>query len=165
METKVKTKVEEDLQGKIKGMFFLIQDAVEKLSSELDRSYQLYKIGEKTEISKKLEKIVTDEPGKMESDLIEKLLKTLNILGKKVVVDGFIKSSNLIESAYILSENENRILYGVVPKDESEEELRSKISEFYLETSTWEMFKHTEPLFQVIPNNLIDKIKFKSTII
>lgn len=156
---------DKELEGKIKGMFFMIQTTTEKFLEELDRSYQLYKIGEKTEIAKKLEKIATDQKiGSMETELISKLLNTLNTLGKKVVIDGFVKKSELIEKAFLLSENESRILYGLVPKKDKEEDLRESISDFYFQTSNWEMFRYTEPLFQVIPENLLGKIKYKASI-
>ena len=157
---------DKELEGKIKGMFYMIQTTTEKFLEELDRSYELYKIGEKTEIAKKLEEIATQEKiGNMETELISKLLNTLNTLGKKVVVDGFLKNSDSVESAFLLSESESRILYGIVPKKDKENILRESISKFYTQTSNWEMFRYTEPLFQVIPLDLKDKVKFKSTII
>ncbi len=163
--TQSKLNSESEFQGKIKGMFYLLQTNIEKFLEELDQSYELYKIGEKTEIAKKLEEIASAHiPGKMETELIGKLLKTLNIIGKKVVVDGFIKNSKNIANAYLLSENESRILYGIVPKPNKEQEVRDSINFFYSETSHWEMFRYTEPLFQVIPNDLIEKVKYQTTI-
>lgn len=156
---------ESELQGKIKGMFFMIQTTTEKFLEELDRSYELYKIGEKTEIAKKLEEIATGyKVGNMETELIGKLLNTLNTLGKKVVIEGFLKNSEHIHKAFLLSENDSRILYGLVPKTDKEEELRKSINDFYTQTSHWEMFRYTEPLFQVIPEHLTDKVRYKSSI-
>ncbi|MEN9440590.1 MAG: hypothetical protein RLZ33_666 [Bacteroidota bacterium] len=164
-EIRANTSSTSEIEGKIKGMFFLMQSTTEKFLEELDRSYELYKIGEKTEIAKKLEEIATGQKiGNMETELIGKLLNTLNSLGKKVVVDGFLKNSEAVERAFLLSENDSRILYGLVPKENKEEELRKSISNFYAQTSNWEMFKYTEPLFQVIPKNLSSKVKFKASI-
>lgn len=160
-----KINTDKELEGKIKGMFFMIQTTTEKFLEELDRSYALYKIGEKTKIAKKLEQIATGQKiGSMENELIGKLLNTLNSLGKKVVVEGFLKNSTALDQAYILSENNSRILYGLVPFDGQEQELRKSINNFYAQTSNWEMFKYTEPLFQVISKNLIDKVKYQSSI-
>lgn len=156
----------EALEAKIKGMFYLLQTSTEKFLEELDRSYELYKIGEKTKIAQKLEEIASEsEPGSMETDLIAKLLNTLNGLGKKVVVDGFLLNSKLIETAVVLSENDSRIFYGVVPKSGKENQLREAISDFYAETSHWQMFKYTEPLFQVIQPELLSEIKYQEKIV
>lgn len=156
---------DKELESRIKGMFFMIQASTEKFLEELDRSYELYKIGKKTEIAKKLEEIATGQNiGNMETELIGKLLNTLHTLGKKVVIDGFLKNTDTVKKAFLLSEDDNRILYGVVPQDCREEELRKTINSFYSQTSNWEMFRFTEPLFQVIPENLIDKIRYKSSV-
>ncbi len=163
--TREKISSNEEIQGKIQGMFYMLQTTTEKFLEELDRSYALYKIGEKTAITKKLEKLATTRNvGQMETDLISKLLKTINALGKKVVIEGFVKNLDVVAEAYILSETENRILYGLVPKAGQEQKLRSLVAEFYSNTSNWEMFKYTETLFQIIPKELKDKVKFLSQI-
>lgn len=161
------SKEKEKVTSEIKGMFYLLQTNTEKFLEEVDKSYELFKIGDKTEITKRLEKIATEySPGQMEAELVGKLLNTLRNLGKSVVIEGFINKNENISSAVVLSENDRRIMFGVVPKEEeSEKNLRKDISKFYEQTAHWNMFRYTEPLFQVIPKNLFSKINYKDKIV
>ncbi len=155
----------EKVSSEIKGMFYLLQTNTEKFLEEVNKSYELFKIGDKTEITKRLEKIATEySPGQMEAELVSKLLNTLRMLGKSVVIDGFINKSDYLDEAVILSENDRRIMFGLVPKEESEESLRKDIAKFYAQTSHWNMFRYTEPLFQVIPKDLLTQINFQERI-
>jgi len=165
-EQNTKTQTEFTFDERIKGMMYSLQLNTESFLNELNRSYELYKIDCKTDMAKHLEQIVLEaKPGKLENELLEKLLLTLNNIGKKVVIDGFLKKLDHVSNAYLLSESDNRVLYGVVPKNGKDDSLRLEISNFYSETSNWEVFKHTEPLFQVIPAELIGKVKTLQVVI
>ena len=147
------------VSGEIKGMFYLLQTNTEKFLEEVNKSYELFKIGEKTEITKRLEKIAAEySPGQMEAELVSKLLDTLRSLGKSVVIDGFINKNENLDQAVLLSENDRRIMFGLVPKDDAEAALRKDITKFYSQTSHWNMFRYTEPLFQVISKELLPRI-------
>jgi len=47
----------------------------------------------------------------------------------------------------------------LIPKENMEDALRESVSSFYSQTSNWDMFRFTEPLFQIIPSHLMGKIK------
>lgn len=153
------TKANEKIKSEVKGMLTMLQISTEKFLEELNSSYDLINIDIETDLTKKIKKIIKDtEPGKMENGLVDKFLMSLTELGKKIIIEGYIKRNDKIDSAYILSESAGRVLYGIVPKDNLDSEVRGYISNLYSTTSHWEVFKHSEPLFQVIPKRLISKI-------
>ena len=82
--------------GQLKAILYLLQTNLEEFKDEVDSSYELLKIGEKTSLSKKIEQKM-DNPVKDIFEFSSKIDNQVNYILDKVI-RGFLKLLNLMKS-------------------------------------------------------------------
>jgi len=157
METIQDTKTAVDHKvGQLKAILYLLQTNLEEFKEEVDRSYELLKIGEKTDLSKKLEDTLEDP-----INSIFKLSSNIDHQIKEIVdriVKAFLKhNSSIIQSAYKTKTSLNDLHYSIVLNSDDIEN-RNKIFDFFDKFDLLDISTKYPVYFQFVPAELIDKI-------
>lgn len=165
MEAKVinKKSVEQKKEGQLKAILYLLQTQLEEYSSEVDKSYALLKVGEKTHLTKNIESTIDDPFGsmaKMTSDIDEKLRAIIN----DFAISFFKYKRNIISNVYKSSTSLNNLHYSIVLKQDNFKN-RNSVFEFFDTYDLQEISTKYPVYFQFTPIELVDKIKNKEVII
>ncbi|WAC15267.1 hypothetical protein [Dyadobacter pollutisoli] len=149
----------ETTDKKLTSILYLLQTQLEEMKDEADRSYELHKIGEKTDLVKYIEQRLDDPFGglvKMSNNLDSQLKDLLNVFVKH-----FLRSNReLISSAYLDKTQREDLNYSIILNEDSLES-RIAILNFY------EIYDQIEPTlkfpvhFQFVPDQLADRISYK----
>jgi hypothetical protein len=134
----------------------LLQTNLEEFKDEVDRSYELLKIGERTDLSKRIENTLENPINSIFqlSSNIEQQIK--EIIDR--IVKGFLRhNSAIIYSAFRTKTTMNDLHYSVVLKDDNIDN-RNAIFDFFDKFDLLEFSLKHPVYFQFVPQELIDKI-------
>ena len=142
--------------GQLKAILYLLQTNLEEFKDEVDRSYELLKVGEKTNLSKKIENTMEDP-----INSIFKLSSNVDNQIKEIVdriVKAFLKhNSEIIQGAYRTKTSLNDLHYSIVLKKDDIGN-RNKIFDFFDKFDLLDISSKYPVYFQFVPIELIDKI-------
>lgn len=142
--------------GQLKAILFLLQTNLEEFKGDVDRSYSLLQIGEKTPLLKSIENTL-DNPMRaifeMSSSIDDKV---------KSIIDRFVRfflieKRSLIRAAYNSKNSSNNLHYSIVLKDDVIEN-RNLILDFFDNFHEMEISERYPVYFQFIPIELVKKI-------
>lgn len=142
--------------GQLKAILYLLQTNLEEFRDEVDRSYELLKIGEKTDLSKKIENTIEDP-------LTSIFNMTSNIDDQvKDIVDRIVKSflkhnAEIIQNAYRTKTSMNDLHYSIVLKTDDINN-RNRIFDFFDKFDSLEISRKYPVYFQFVPLELADKM-------
>ncbi len=161
METNQKPKtITHSKSGQLQAILYLLQTNLEEFKDEVDRSYELLKIGEKTNLSEKIEATIDDPI----SSIFKLSLDIDNQL--KSIVDRIVKSflkhnSSILQSAYQL--NTTNLQYAIVLKNDNIDN-RNKIFDFFDKFDLLDIADKVTVNFQFVPAQLIEKMFVQKSI-
>lgn len=144
--------------GQLRAILYLLQTNLEEFKDEVDRSYELLKIGEMTELTKKIE-------GTLSNPIDSVLNVSNNIDGQvKQIVDIFVKSffrknKATVNSAYRSKTSLNDLHYSIVLKEDNIDN-RNKIFDFFDKYDLLEIANKYPVYFQFIPVELVNKLNY-----
>lgn len=142
--------------GQLKAILYLLQTNLEEFKDEVDRSYELLKVGEKTDLSKKIENTMEDP-----INSIFKLSSNIDDQIKEIVdriVKAFLKhNSQVIQGAYRTKTSLNDLHYSIVLKEDNIEN-RNRIFDFFDKFDLLDISSKYPVYFQFVPIELIEKI-------
>ncbi len=147
----------------LKAIIFLLQTNLEEFKSEVDSAYALLKIGEKTDLSQRIECMMDDPLSN-----IFNLSCTVDDQAK-IFIDRLVKSflrhnSGLIISAYRTSTYFKDLHYTIVLKSDNRES-RDAIFKFHEKYDILDISHKFPVYFQFTPIELIHKIPVEEEII
>jgi hypothetical protein len=151
------TNAEQQL-GQLKGILYLLQNKLEEFKEEVDRSYELLKIGELTDLSKKIESTLSNPVGSVfhVSNKIDDQVKH--------IIDKFVSSFLRIKKPYITAAYRsktslNDLHYSIVLKDDNIEN-RNKVFDFFDKYDLLDISSKYPVYFQFVPIELVEKINY-----
>lgn len=142
--------------GQLKAILYLLQTNLEEFKEEVDRSYELLKVGEKTGLSKQIENTIEDPINSifMLSSNVDNQIK--EIVDR--LVKAFLKhNSQIIQGAYRTKTALNDLHYSIVLKNDNIDN-RDKIFDFFDKFDLLDISNKYPVYFQFVPVELIDKI-------
>jgi len=144
--------------GQLKAILYLLQTNLEEFKDEVDRSYELLKIGEMTQLTKKIEGTL--------SNPIDSVSQVSANIDKQVkhIVDIFVQSffrhnKSLLSSAYRSKTSLNDLHYSIVLKEDNIDN-RNKIFDFFDRYDLLEISSKYPVYFQFVPVELVGKINY-----
>ncbi len=144
--------------GQLKAILYLLQTNLEEFKDEVEASYELLKIGQKTTLSKKLEKTI-ENPISEIFQFSNKIDTQVDFILDKMI-RGYLKKNNtVIEKAFKTRENLNDLHYSIVLKEDNTHN-RSVFFDFLNKIDVANISQKHNVYFQFIPSKLVDKIKF-----
>ena len=155
------TKNDNKLQ-QLKAILYLLQTNLEEFKDEVDSSYELLKIGEKTSLSKKLEQKI-DNPINDIFEFSSEIDYQVNYILDKVVRGFLKKNSNVIDKAFKTKENHYDLHYSIVLKEDNINN-RTKMFSFLDKFDVMDISQKHPIYFQFIPKQFIDKINYQEEI-
>lgn len=142
--------------GQIKAILYLLQTHLETFSNEVDRSYALNNIGEKTPLINDIEKMIKD-PVSGILDLSSNIDNKLKKIIEKVVISYLTHKSEIIEVAFKTKTMSDDLHYTIVLKEDNNEN-RNSIFDFFDSFDMNELSKNHPVYFQFVRKDLIGKI-------
>lgn len=144
--------------GQLKAILYLLQTNLEEFKDEVDRSYELLKIGEMTDLTKKIEGTL--------SNPMDSVLNVSNNIDSQVkqIVDIFVKSffrknKTVVSSAFRSKTSLNDLHYSIVLNEDNIDN-RNKIFDFYDKYDLLEISYKYPVYFQFIPVELVNKLNY-----
>ncbi len=161
MEKQITTEVDNKL-GQLKAILYLLQTNLEEFKDEVDRSYELIKIGEMTDLSKKLETTLSNPL----SNIFE-ISKNIDT-EVKYIVDKFVKSflrsnKGVVSSAYRSKTSMNDLHYSIVLSDDNMAN-RNKIFDFFDRYDLLDIASKYPVYFQFVPAELVEKVTYSEVV-
>jgi hypothetical protein len=142
----------------LKAILYLLQTNLEEFKDEVDRSYELLKIGEMTQLTKKIEGTL--------SNPIDSISQVSANIDKQVkhIVDIFVQSffrrnKALLSSAYRSKTSLNDLHYSIVLKEDNIDN-RNKLFDFFDRYDLLEISSKYPVYFQFVPVELVGKINY-----
>lgn len=142
--------------GQLKAILYLLQTNLEEFKDEVDRSYELLKVGEKTDLSKKIENTIEDpiySIFKLSSNIDNQIKEIIDRIVKSFLKD----NSHIIQIAYRTKTSLNDLHYSIVLKNDSMDN-RNKIFEFFDRFDLLDISSKYPVYFQFVPIELIQNI-------
>jgi hypothetical protein len=148
--------------GQLKAILYLLQTNLEEFKDEVDRSYELLKLGEMTELSSKIENTL--------SNPIDNVFQVSSNIDTQVkyIVDKFVRSflnknKTIISSAYRSKTSLNDLHYSIVLNEDNLEN-RNSIFDFLDKYDLLDIANKYPVYFQFVPAELINKINFSEEV-
>ena len=151
----IHTASEKKLQ-QLKHILYLLQSNLEEFKEEVDRSYALLQIGEKTEFTKSIEKRLSDPLGDF-SNISDKIDQEVKGIIKSMAKNFFSRNKSLVEKVLLSNTSLNHLHYSIVLKDDNIDN-RNIIFEFLNRYDLLDMGNKYPVYFQFIPTELAHKI-------
>ncbi len=149
--------------GQLKAILYLLQTNLDEFKDEVDRSYELLKIGEKTPLSQKIEQSL-DNPIESIFGMSIAIDAQVRIIVDRIV-RAFIKSrANLIEAAFKTKLPTADLHYCIVLKKDSTQN-RAKVFEFLDQYDLIDISENYPVIFQFVPVELVSEIEVQEEII
>ncbi len=148
--------------GQLKAILYLLQTDIEEFKDEVDASYALLNIGEKTPLSKKLEKTL-ENPVEDIFQFYSKIDSQVNQILDKIIRGYFKKNYLALEKVYKTSESPNDLHYSIVLREDNIEN-RDIFFDFLNKIDLANISQKHNVSFQFIPSKLVEKIKFSEEI-
>jgi hypothetical protein len=144
--------------GQLKAILYLLQTNLEEFKDEVDRSYELLKIGEMTDLTKKIEDTL--------SNPMDSVFLVSNNIDNQVkhIVDIFVKSflrnrKSIVASAYRSKTSLNDLHYSIVLRDDNIDN-RNKVFDFFDKYDLTDVSAKYPVYFQFIPVELVSKLNY-----
>jgi hypothetical protein len=146
----------------IQSILYLLQESIERLKNEADRSYALFEVGTKTPLTKKIEDFVKNPlKGIIESSsTIDIQVKSLI---SRLVEQFFISKNDILRNVFLTKNPTNDLHYSIVLKNDTIEN-RASIFLFFELYNQLDMYYRYPIFFQFVPEGLLDKINITSEI-
>lgn len=144
--------------SQLKALLYLLQTNLEEFKNDVDASYELLKIGEKTELSKKLEQKIDNPIGDL-FQFYNKIDIQVSQILQKIIFEYFKKNKERIEKVFKTNESLTDLHYSIVLKDDNIEN-RTYFFEFLNKLDLENLSLKHKILFQFIPAQIADKVKF-----
>lgn len=144
--------------SQLKALLYLLQTNLEEFKDEVDASYELLKIGEKTELSKKLEKKI-DNPIADLFQFSNKIDIQVSQILSKIIQGYFKKNNSIINQVFKTRESITDLHYSIVLKNDTIDN-RVIFFDFLNKLDIDNLNQKHNIYFQFIPSHLVDKIKF-----
>ena len=151
----INTASEKKLQ-QLKHILYLLQSNLEEFKDEVDRSCALLQIGEKTEFTRSIEKMLSDPLGDF-SNISEKIDHEVKGIIKSMAKNFFNGNRALIEKVLISNTSLNHLHYSIILKEDNIDN-RNAIFEFLNRYDLLDMTNKYPVYFQFIPTELAHKI-------
>jgi hypothetical protein len=135
---------------------------LEEFRNEVDSSYELLKIGEKTSLSQKIESKI-DNPIKDVFEFSSKIDNQVDYIIDKIIRGFFKKNAFLIEKAYKTKQSLNDLHYSIVLKNDTLDN-RTKLFSFLDNFDLMDISQKHPIYFQFIPESLSEKINYNEEI-
>jgi hypothetical protein len=158
----IKTSVDQKAD-QIKAILYLLQTHTEEFKAEIDRAYALLKVGEKTDLSNKIEKIMDDPLSNIfqissgvdtqAKELIDRLVKSFLNFNKEIIRQAFRTKTFF-----------NDLHYSIVLREDNLNN-REKMFEFFEKYDLLEIADRFPVYLQFVPIELISKIPSSEEII
>jgi hypothetical protein len=149
--------------NQLKAILYLLQTNLEKLKDEVDRSYDLYAVGELTKLTKDIQRMMND-PLKTVIQASYDVDNQVKQLLDRIAVSYFKHRKGVIGSVYKTTNAHNNLHYSIILKEDTMEN-RMALMTFF----DWYYCLGIEDrypiLFQFIPEGLISKINTKEKIL
>jgi hypothetical protein len=149
--------------GQLKAILFLMQTDMDQFQTEVNRTYELLKIGEKTDLSQQIEKIMDDPLStifEISSDFDDKA----KFLVDKLVISFLKHKSKYISHAYRSLTFFNDLHYTIILKEDSLVS-RNAMFEFFEAYDLLNLSVKFPVYFQYVPIELIDRMSVCEEII
>jgi len=137
---------------------YLLQSNLKEFTDEVNRSYELLKIGEKTDLSKKIEDAL--------SNPVDSIFQVSGSIDNQVkhIIDIFVKSflrynRSVVGAAYRSKTSLNDLHYSIVLKEDNINS-RNSIFDFFDKYDLLEISNKYPVYFQFVPAGLVEKIKY-----
>lgn len=159
MNTAIKT-TNDQVTERLHKFFYLLQDDLEKFKVEVEKSYELFKVGEKTAFTEALEDYAKNPTKGFFADA-----NKINSVAQSII-NGWVtihlkKSSKLLSKALHYQKSADGGLYYYVSLKKDTSENRRKILEFFDRYDVTGISFRYPVYIQFIPVDLIDKIDVK----
>jgi len=142
---------------RIHKFFYLLQDDLEKFQVEVEKSYKLFKVGEKTTFTEALEDYIKNPTKGFFANANEVSKVALSLINGWVTIH-FKKNSALLQKALHYQKSADGALYYYVTLKEDNSENRRKILEFFDRYDTSGLSFRYPVFIQFVPKELIGKI-------
>lgn len=147
---------------KLKGVLFKMQLDLDELKNEVEKSYALLEIGEKTLLTKKLEQSI-ENPIKDIFNFSNKIDNKVNFILDKVIRGFFKHNKNNIKKVYKTRKGLNDLHYSIILKSDSTKE-RDLFFNFINQLNLTDIHQTDAIFFQFIPQELMDRVSFDEEI-
>lgn len=161
-EATIKTSVDQKVD-QIKAILYLLQTHTEEFKAEIDKAYALLKVGEKTDLSNKIEKIM-DDPFSNIFEISSGVDNQAKELIDRLAKSFFNFNNEIIRYAYRTRTFFNDLHYSVVLKEDNIVN-REKMFEFFEKYDLLEIADRFPVYFQFVPLELMSKIPSSEEII
>ncbi len=153
----VKPKNDTAVKERLYKFFYLLQDDLEKFKVEVEKSYELFKIGEKTPFTEALEDYAKNPAQGFFKNATEVNKVALSIINGWVTIH-FKKNSDVLAKALHFQKSADGGLYYYVTLKKDSSDNRRKILEFF-DRYDVTGFSFRYPVFiQFVPKELVGKI-------
>lgn len=148
--------------SQLKAILYLLQTNLKEFKDEVDASYKLIQMGEKNQLSKKLEQQI-DDPIKDVFGFSSKVDYQVNQIIDKVIRGFFKKNKSLIENVYKTKKNPNDLHYSIVLRDDNLKN-RTLFFSFIDEFDLIDTSQRYPIYFQFISKDFISKLNYDEEI-
>ncbi len=146
----------------IQSILYLLQESLERLKDEADRSYELFKVGEKTPLTEHIERFLNDPlRGVIQSS--STIDKQVRGLISRIVEQFFVGKNELIRNVCLTKNANNDLHYSIVLKSDTIEN-RASIFEFFELYNKLDIYSRYPVFFQFVPIELMGEISSASEI-
>lgn len=148
--------------AKLKGILYKLQLDLEEFRHEVDNSYARLEIGEKTALSKKLEKSM-ENPIKDIFKFSNKIDNQVSYILDKVIRSYFKSNNSILDKVFKTREGLNDLHYSIILKEDS---IKNRDIFFSLlnQLDLTDIPQKDKIFFQFIPSQLVSKINFSEEI-
>lgn len=158
METVIKTPHDTEVKERLYKFFYLLQDDLEKFQSEVEKSYELFKVGEKTPFTEALEDYAKNPTKSFFANANEITKVAQSIINGWIIMHLKKNSSILSKATRHVKNSDGGLNYYVALKQDNSVN-RRKILEFFDRYDVL-AFSFRYPVFiQFVPKDLIGKIQ------
>lgn len=148
--------------GQLKAILFLLQTNLEDFKDEVDSSYALLDIGEKTSLSRRVEKTL-ENPINEIFQYSNRIDKEVSQILDKIIRACFKKNQTVLKRVFKTREGLNDLHYSLVLKNDNIKN-RGVFFDFLNKIDLADIPQKHNIYFQFIPSDLVDKIKFSEEI-
>lgn len=143
--------------GELKAILFLLQTNVEKYWEEIDSSYELLKVGQMTDLTKKIDETLSNPLSiltEASNDLDFQVKRIVDFYVKKF----FSQNKGYLTTAFRSLTPQNELHYSLVLKEDNIEN-RNKIFEFLEHYDLMDIANKYPVYFQFVPIEFIGKLR------
>jgi hypothetical protein len=145
-------------KGQIKAILYLLQTSLDEFKKEVDKSYELLRLGEKTDLSKMIEETLND-PFKSIFNVSSKIDKEVKDIVNRITIGYFKSLQKDIKSHLYKNKSQRNDLYYAIVLEKDNIENRSKIFNFFDYYDMLDISERFPVSFQFVPIELIGNFK------